>query len=62
MPAGGLIVKQVRQVPTSDRKQTPFLVNSPTQFEVYTGEFDLFDRHRCVSPIIASSPAGRSKH
>ncbi len=43
LPAGGLIVKQVRQVPSPDRKQTPFLVDVPTQFEVYTGEFDLFD-------------------
>ncbi len=43
MPTGGLIVKQVRQVPSPDRRQTPFLVNSPAEFEVYTGEFDLFD-------------------
>jgi hypothetical protein len=43
LPAGGLVVKQVREVPSSDRKQTPFLVDAPTQLEVYTGEFDLFD-------------------
>ncbi len=43
MPAGGLVVKQVRQVPAPDRRQTPFLVNVPAQFEVYTGEFDLSD-------------------
>ncbi|HSW02608.1 MAG TPA: PEP/pyruvate-binding domain-containing protein [Sedimentisphaerales bacterium] len=43
LPEGGLVVKQVRQVPSSDRMQTPYLVNQPTQFEVYTGEVELMD-------------------
>jgi len=41
LPAGGLVVKQVRQVPSSDRMQVPYLVNRATQFEVYAGEADL---------------------
>jgi hypothetical protein len=43
LPAGGLVVKQVRQVPSSSRTQTPFLINVPTEFEVYPGEFDTFE-------------------
>jgi hypothetical protein len=43
MPAGGLVVKQVRQVPSPNRMQTPFLVNVPAEFEVFPGEFALFD-------------------
>ncbi|HNS20880.1 MAG TPA: PEP/pyruvate-binding domain-containing protein [Sedimentisphaerales bacterium] len=55
LPAGGLLVKQVRPIPTSDYTQTPFLVNQPTQFEVYTGEVvyeeatDVFADHRLKS-------------
>ena len=46
LPAGGLVVKQVRQVPTPDQTPsvTPFLVNIPIELEVYPGEFELFDR------------------
>ena len=43
LPSGGLVVKQVRQVPSSDRPQVPYLVGLPTQFEVYTGEVELKD-------------------
>ncbi|MBN1507024.1 MAG: hypothetical protein JW955_09265 [Sedimentisphaerales bacterium] len=43
MPAGGLVVKQVRQVPSPSRMQTPFIVNVPIEFEVFPGEFALFD-------------------
>lgn len=43
MPAGGLIVKQVRQVPSPTRTQTPFLVDTPMELEVYPGEFELFE-------------------
>ena len=43
MPAGGLVIKQVRQVPVSTRMQEPFLVNAPMEFEVYPGEFELFE-------------------
>lgn len=46
LPAGGLVIKQVRQVPVPDRTATvtPFLINVPTEFEVYSGEFELFER------------------
>lgn len=43
LPEGGLVIKQVRQVPSSDRMQTPYLINQPTQFEVYAGEVELMD-------------------
>ncbi len=43
LPSGGLVVKQVRQVPSPSRLQVPYLVNQPTQFEVYTGEVELKD-------------------
>ncbi|MBN1509735.1 MAG: hypothetical protein JW955_23005 [Sedimentisphaerales bacterium] len=43
LPAGGLVIKQVRQVPSPDRMQIPYLVNQPTTFEVYTGEVALLD-------------------
>jgi hypothetical protein len=55
LPEGGLVVKQVRQMPTPHGMQTPFLVNTPTEFEVYTGEFelnetaDVFANHRLKS-------------
>lgn len=55
MPAGGMVIKQVRQVPISTRMQEPFLLNTPMEFEVYTGEFDLseptdvFANHRLKS-------------
>ncbi len=57
LPEGGLLVKQVRQIPTSDDAQVPFLVNQATQFEVYSGEvvyeaeneMDVFADHRLKS-------------
>jgi hypothetical protein len=55
LPAGGLVIKQVRQIPASDTTQTPFLVNQVTQFEVYSGEVvfgeptDVFADHRLKS-------------
>jgi hypothetical protein len=42
MPAGGLIIKQVREVPSPTQEQEPFLVDTPTEYEVYTGEVELF--------------------
>jgi len=41
LPAGGLVIKQVREVPRPDDLQTPFLVSEPMEFEVYTGELDI---------------------
>ncbi len=55
LPAGGLVIKQVRQMPTPHGTQTPFLVNVPGEFEIFTGEFelnivpDLFANHRLKS-------------
>ncbi len=55
LPGGGLVIKQVRQVPSSDGTQTPYLINQPTNFEVYTGEValkdtvDVFADHRLKS-------------
>jgi hypothetical protein len=44
LPEGGLVVKQVRQVPTPDEaaEVTPFLINVPIELEVFTGEFEIF--------------------
>lgn len=57
LPEGGLVVKQVRQIPRPDEsdRQTPFLINSPTEYEVFTGELeleedvDVFAHHRLKS-------------
>ncbi|NQV35557.1 MAG: hypothetical protein HQ515_22880 [Phycisphaeraceae bacterium] len=54
---GGLVIKQVRQVPTPDQDDTqiPYLVNVPAQYEVFTGEVvldeevDIFAFHRLKS-------------
>lgn len=54
VPDGGLVIKQVRQMPQPDdvADQTPFLINVPVTYEVYPGEFellgstDLFSDHR----------------
>lgn len=43
LPPGGLVVKQVREVPMPQQAQTPFLINMPLELEVFTGEFDLFE-------------------
>ena len=44
LPSGGLVVKQVRQVPAPDETAgvTPFLLNIPANLEVFPGEFELF--------------------
>ncbi len=55
LPSGGLVVKQVRQIPSSNTTQVPFLVNQPTEYEVYSGEVvfgeptDVFADHRLKS-------------
>ena len=57
LPEGGLVVKQVRQIPRPDEseRQTPFLINSPTEYEIFTGEVeleeevDVFAHHRLKS-------------
>lgn len=53
-PDGGLVVKQVRPVPSPDQTETQdvFLLNVPVTYEVYTGGFtltgptDVFASHR----------------
>lgn len=57
LPSGGLVIKQVRPVPEPNRAtdMTPFLVNTPMEFEVFTGELtvheqtDVFAQHRLKS-------------
>jgi len=57
MPAGGLVIKQVRQVPQPDDTPsiTPFLINEPAQLCVFPGELefkagtDVFADHRLKS-------------
>ena len=57
MPAGGLVIKQVRQIPQPDNVPsiTPFLINEPTEFCVFPGEYafrdgtDVFADHRLKS-------------
>lgn len=46
LPAGGLVIKQVRQVPEPNQASTiaPVLLNTPIDFEVYSGEFELFGK------------------
>ncbi len=43
LPAGGIVIKQVREVPSPDETAsiTPFLLNVPLELEVYPGEFEL---------------------
>ncbi len=43
LPTGGIVVKQVREVPSPDRTPNivPFLINVPLELEVYPGEFEL---------------------
>lgn len=53
-PAGGLIIKQVRQIPApeSEKNITPYLINQPTEYRLYSGEYkfrantDIFADHR----------------
>jgi hypothetical protein len=56
-PEGNLLIKQVRQIPEPDKvlSVTPFLINQPGSFEVFSGEFqlgepvDVFADHRLKS-------------
>ncbi|MHC4329312.1 MAG: PEP/pyruvate-binding domain-containing protein [Planctomycetota bacterium] len=52
IPAGGLVVKQVREIPLPDTTQriTPFLINEPVKFCSFQGECsDIFANHRLKS-------------
>jgi hypothetical protein len=52
IPAGGLVVKQVRKIPQPDSTEriTPFLVNEPIEFCSFQGECsDIFANHRLKS-------------
>lgn len=43
LPAGGIVVKQVREVPAPDKTPNivPFLLDVPLELEVYPGEYEL---------------------
>jgi hypothetical protein len=57
MPAGGLVIKQVRQIPQPNDVPsiTPFLINEPTEYNIFSGEYqfmsstDVFTDHRLKS-------------
>jgi hypothetical protein len=52
IPAGGLVVKQVREIPRPDTTQriTPFLINEPVEFCAFQGECgDIVAIHRLKS-------------
>jgi hypothetical protein len=52
IPAGGLVVKQVREIPRPDSTEriTPFLINEPVEFCSFQGECsDIFANHRLKS-------------
>lgn len=52
LPAGGLVVKQVREIPQPNDTPsiTPFLINEPVQYCTFQGEFtDVFANHRLKS-------------
>ncbi len=52
MPAGGLVVKQIREIPMPDTTQriTPFLINEPVEFCPLQGECgNVFALHRLKS-------------
>jgi len=52
IPAGGLVVKQIREIPQADTTQhiTPFLINEPVEFCTFQGECsDIFANHRLKS-------------
>jgi len=57
MPAGGLVVKQIREVPQPNDVPsiTPFLINQPTEYCIFSGEYeyksstDVFADHRLKS-------------
>ncbi|GAI18034.1 unnamed protein product, partial [marine sediment metagenome] len=50
MPAGGLVVKQIREIPQPDDTPsitTPFLVNEPMEYCTFQGEYgNVFANHR----------------
>jgi hypothetical protein len=45
MPAGGLVVKQIREVPQPNDVPsiTPFLINQPTEYCIFSGEYELME-------------------
>jgi len=52
MPAGGLVVKQIRQIPRPDNRRTitPFLVAEQVEYCTFQGEYgDVFANHRLKS-------------
>lgn len=52
IPAGGLVVKQIREIPLPDTTQriTPFLINEPVEFCAFQGECsNIFANHRLKS-------------
>jgi len=52
IPAGGLVVKQIREIPLPDTTQyiTPFLINEPVEFCPFQGESsNVFALHRLKS-------------
>jgi hypothetical protein len=52
IPAGGLVVKQIREIPLPDATQriTPFLINEPVEFCPFQGECsNVFALHRLKS-------------
>jgi hypothetical protein len=51
-PPGGLVVKQIRQIPQPDTTKniTPFLLNNPSEYCIFQGEYsDVFAIHRLKS-------------
>jgi len=51
MPTGGLVVKQIREIPQpQDRRTiTPFLINQPVEYCTFQGGGDVFANHRLKS-------------
>jgi hypothetical protein len=45
MPVGGLVIKQVRQIPQPNETPsiTPFLINEPAEYSIFSGEFEVMD-------------------
>ncbi|MHC4479013.1 MAG: PEP/pyruvate-binding domain-containing protein, partial [Planctomycetota bacterium] len=45
LPAGGLVVKQIREIPQPNDVPsiTPFLINQPTEYCVFSGEYEFMD-------------------
>ena len=58
IPGGGLVVKQVREIPRPDSTEriTPFLINEPVEFCINQGECsDIFANHRLKSKWLFES-------